>query len=162
VTGGWLSFASIIVRALLTAAAALVLVAVTGFPAICMALERLGMPQPFAVQLLFLHRYLFVLTEEGARAARARELRAFGGKGRGLASYASLLGHLLLRTWLRAERIHMAMLSRGFNGAFPARQNDRFGAREAGFLLGWSALFLLLRLENLPRLLGTAVLGVLP
>jgi cobalt/nickel transport system permease protein len=56
----------------------------------------------------------------------------------------------------------MAMLSRGFNGAFPARQNDRFGAREAGFLLGWSALFLLLRLENLPRLLGTAVLGVLP
>jgi len=162
VTGGWVSFASIIVRAVLTTAAALILVAVTGFPAICMALERLGMPQAFAVQLLVLYRYIFVLGEETSRAVRARELRTFGNKGRGRASSASLLGHLLLRTWLRAEKIHMAMLARGFTGAFYIRRHCRFGGPEVAFLLGWSALFVILRLANLPRLLGSLVLGLIP
>lgn len=162
VTGGWVSFASIIVRAVLTAAAALTLVAVTGFPSICMALERLGMPQAFAVQLLVLYRYIFVLGEEASRVSRARELRSFGRQGRGMASYGPLLGHLLLRTWLRAERIHMAMLARGFNGQFHPRQPCQFGGPEVAFLLGWSALFIVLRLENLPHLLGSLVLGMLP
>ena len=99
ITGGWVSFTSIIIRAILTVGAALILVGVTGFPAICQALERLGVPQLFAVQLLFLYRYIFVLTEEGARASRARELRSFGKKGLGMASFGSLVGHLLLRTW---------------------------------------------------------------
>ena len=117
ITGGWVSCASIIIRSALTVSAAIVLLAVTGFPAICRAMEGLGMPKAFAVQLLFLYRYLFLLTEEGGRAARARELRSCGKRGSGLASYASLIGHLLLRTWLRAERIHMAMLARGFKPA---------------------------------------------
>lgn len=160
ITGGWISCASIVVRTVLTGSAALILVAVTGFPAICRAMERLGMPAAFAVQLLFLYRYLFVLTEEGGRASRARELRSFGKKGRGMASYASLLGHLLLRTWLRAERIHMAMLARGFTGAFHTREESRFGRAELLFLLGWSTLFITLRLHNGAQLLGSLVTGL--
>lgn len=160
ITGGWISFASIVVRAVLTGGAALILVGVTGFPAICMALERMGMPQPFAVQLLFLYRYIFVLTDEGARVSRARELRSFGGRGKGLRSYAPLLGHLLLRTWERAERIHMAMLARGFTGAFHTRHSYRFGGREVMFLLGWSALFIFMRLQNASQLLGSLVTGL--
>lgn len=159
--GGWVSCASIVVRAVLTVSAALLLVGVTGFPEICRALERLGVPQAFAVQLLFLYRYIFVLTEEGARSSRARELRSFGGKGLGIASYGSLTGHLLLRTWMRADRIHMAMLARGFTGEFHARRPSRFGGREILFLLGWSALFLTLRLWNVPDLLGSLVTGAL-
>jgi cobalt/nickel transport system permease protein len=160
ISGGWISCASIVVRAALTVSAALILVAVTGFPAICRALEHIGMPRAFAVQLLFLYRYLFVLTEEGGRASRARELRSFGAKGRGMSSYAPLLGHLLLRTWLRAERIHMAMLARGFTGAFHTREQYRFGARELLFLSGWSALFITLRLHNGTQLLGSLVTGL--
>lgn len=161
VTGGWVSCASIVVRSVLTVGAALLLVGVTGFPEICRALERLGVPQLFAVQLLFLHRYIFVLTEEGARSSRARELRSFGGKGRGITSTGSLVGHLLLRTWMRADRIHMAMLARGFTGEFHARRPSRFGGRELLFLFGWSALFLVLRLRNVPDLLGSVVTGAL-
>jgi cobalt/nickel transport system permease protein len=160
VTGGWISCASIVVRSALTVSAAIILVAVTGFPAICRAMERLGMPTAFAVQLLFLYRYIFVLTEEGGRASRARELRSFGKKGLGIASYASLLGHLLLRTWQRAERIHMAMLARGFTGAFHTREESRFGAAELLFLLGWSTLFITLRLHNAAQLLGSLVTGL--
>ncbi|MFH1021227.1 MAG: cobalt ECF transporter T component CbiQ [Pseudomonadota bacterium] len=159
ISGGWLSCASILVRAILTVGGALILVATTGFPAICQALDQLGMPRIFTVQLLFLYRYLFVLTEEGGRTARARELRAFGKKGLGLSSYGSLISHLLLRTWLRAERIHLAMLARGFSGEFHPRRTTRFGVRDFLFLAGWSGLFLFFRMVNVSLLLGTIVAG---
>jgi cobalt/nickel transport system permease protein len=162
ISGGWLSCLTIVVRAVLTVGAAAILVAVTGFPAICRALEQLGMPQAFAVQLLFLYRYIFVLTEEGLRASRARELRSFGNKSLSMRSYSSLVSHLLLRTWQRAERIHMAMLARGFDGQFRTRQPSHFGQPEAVFILGWFSLFILLRLYNLPHLIGALITGMLP
>ncbi|MBJ6800290.1 cobalt ECF transporter T component CbiQ [Geomonas propionica] len=161
VSGGWVSFASIVVRTALTVTAALTLTALTGFAPICRALVRLGMPKTFAMQLLFLYRYLFVLAEEAGRASRARELRSFGRKGKGLASYASLLGHLLLRTWQRAERMHMAMLARGYTGTFLAAECGRFGARELLFVLFWSALCIIMRLYNGAELLGSLVTGYL-
>jgi cobalt/nickel transport system permease protein len=158
ISGGWISFASILARSVLTVGAALILVGVTGFTAVCQALERLGMPQVFAVQLLFLYRYIFVLSEEAGRASRAREVRSCGKKGQGMASFGSLTGHLLLRTWQRAERIHMAMLARGFSGEFHAGRQSRFGAAEFGYVLGWSALFIILRLQNASQLLGSLII----
>ena len=162
ISGGWISFASILTRSVLTVGTAFILVGVTGFTAVCQALERLGMPQVFAVQLLFLYRYIFVLTEESGRTSRARELRSCGKKGQGIRSFSSLVGHLLLRTWQRAERIHMAMLARGFTGEFHARRQSRFGATELRFVLLWSALFIFLRLQNVSQLLGSLVTGLFP
>lgn len=161
ISGGWISFLSIAVRAILTVGAALILVGVTGFSAVCRALEQMGMPQVFVVQLLFLYRYIFVLTEEGVRTARARELRSFGRRGMEMKSFASLVGHLLLRTWERAERVYRAMLCRGFNGEFHVRRDYRFGIRETIFTLGWSALFVLFRLVNIPQLLGSVISEIL-
>jgi len=157
ISGGWMSFASILTRSLLTIGAAFILVGVTGFTAVCQALESLGMPQVFAVQLLFLYRYIFVLAEESGRASRARELGSCGKKGQGTGSFGSLTGHLLLRTWQRAERIHTAMLARGFTGEFHAGRRSRFGAPEIRFVLGWSALFIVLRLQNASQLLGSLI-----
>jgi cobalt/nickel transport system permease protein len=160
--GGWISCLSILLRAILTASAAIILVAITGFPAICEALEKLKMPQVFAVQLLFLYRYIFVLTDEGVRTARARQLRTFGKKGMGIKQFGSLIGTLLLRTWERAERIHMAMLARGFTGeVHTSRQQSGFGRREILFMGGWSLLFILLRLYNMPQLLGSLITGTI-
>jgi cobalt/nickel transport system permease protein len=62
---------------------------------------------------------------------------------------------------MRADRIHMAMLARGFTGRFHALQPTRFGGRELLYLLGWSALFVVLRLRNVPDLLGSLVTGAL-
>jgi cobalt/nickel transport system permease protein len=162
ISGGWISFASILSRSILTVGAAFILVGVTGFTAVCQALERLGMPQVFAVQLLFLYRYIFVLTEESSRASRARELRSCGKRGLGIRSFGSMVGHLLLRTWQRAERIHMAMLARGFTGEFHASRPSRFGTPEICFVLIWSILFIFLRLQNVSQLLGSFVTGLLP
>lgn len=162
ITGGWISCASIIIRTVLTVGAAIILVAVSGFLPVCQALERLGTPRTFTVQLLFLYRYIFVLTEEGARASRARELRSCGRKGLGLASFGPMIGHLLIRTWLRAERIHMAMLARGFTGEFHSRQVSGFGWSGLFYVAGWSALFVVLRLENAAQWMGRLVTGLLP
>ncbi|MEI6207771.1 MAG: cobalt ECF transporter T component CbiQ [Desulfuromonadales bacterium] len=157
ISGGWVSFISMLVRSALTVGAALILIGTTGFTSVCQALEQMGMPQVFTVQLLFLYRYIFVLSEEGDRASRARELRSCGKKGMGMRSFSSMTGHLLLRTWQRAERIHMAMLARGFVGIFHARRQSRFGKAELLFVLGWGTLFILLRTRNIPLLLGSLV-----
>lgn len=161
INAGWVSCASIVVRSLLTVSAALILVAVTGFPAVCWALERMGMPRTFAMQLLFLYRYIFVLVEEARNASRARELRSAGKASMGMATFGSLVGHLLLRTWERAERIHMAMLARGFTGEFHARREYRFGLKDLLFLLGWSSLFIIMRQWNVSRIFGNLVTGLL-
>ena len=157
ISGGWLSFASILLRFVLTVSAAVLLIAVTGFNTLCVALTRLGLPQAFAVQLLFLHRYIFVLLHEAARMQRARELRAFGRKGLGLASAAPLLGQLLLRTVDRAGRIHQAMLCRGFDGSLPLDAPMCYTLRDWLFTVGWLAFFALARWVNVPQALGEAV-----
>ena len=157
ITGGWLSYASILLRFLLTVSAALVLIATTSFHEVCVALRRIGVPSAMTVQLLLAYRYLFVLVNEGARMTRARTLRSFGKRGMGPGVYASLLGHLLLRTIDRAQRVHRAMLARGFGGELHSMKILRFRPVDLAYLAGWSLLFLLLRLVDLPQWLGRLV-----
>lgn len=161
VSGGWVSLASIVLRSLLAAAASVVLVAVTGFPAICAALERLGMPRPLAMQLLFLYRYLGVLGEEALRMNAAHEQRS-NGHALTIGGFGRLTGRLLLRTWDRAERIYLAMCARGFDGAIRRGQSTPFGRADWGFLCGWCALFAVLRSQDVARWLGASALGMLP
>jgi cobalt/nickel transport system permease protein len=161
ISGGWVSFTSILLRFALTVGAALALIATTSFSGVCLALNRMGVPQIMAVQLLFLHRYIFVLTGEAARLVRARALRSFGGRGLGMRVFASMVGQLLLRTFARAQRIHLAMLSRGFDGEIRLMKPLVIGRAEIVFTLGWSAAFLVMRRYNLPGLLGQAIEQVL-
>lgn len=160
ISGGWLSCGSIVMRAILTATAAIVLVATTGFTPLCEGMEKLKMPRVFAVQLLFLYRYIFVLTDEGGRIARARQLRSCGRRGLGMRHFGSLAGHLLLRTWARAERIHLAMLARGFSGEIKsARVHDPCSGRDLAFSAFWLGLFVLLRTHNVSHWLGSLIMG---
>jgi cobalt/nickel transport system permease protein len=154
ISGGWISFISILLRFALTVFAALILIATTSFTGVCMAMERLGAPRIFALQLLFLYRYLFVLIDEALRMVRARALRTFHGRGMGMQVAGHMAGQLLLRTLDRAQRIHQAMLCRGFDGEIRMLRPLHIGRLEVLFTLGWSAFFLLLRFVNLPQLLG--------
>lgn len=153
-SGGWVSYASIMLRFALTVSAALMLVATTGFNGICMALRRIGVPRLMANQLLFVYRYLFILLHEGLRMIRARALRSFGKQGRSLKTAGSLLGHLLLRAIDRARRVHGAMLARGFNGEIPRMDPLHFKFRDALYVLIWILLFVGFRLINIPHWLG--------
>jgi cobalt/nickel transport system permease protein len=160
ISGGWISCISILVRSALTVGCAVILIASTGFMSVCHALDRLGTPRVFTVQLLFLYRYIFVLTEEAARTTRARELRSFGKKGMGIRSFGPLIGHLLIRTWSRAERIHMAMLARGFSGEFHTNQIKEFSGNEYFYVIGWTLVFIVLRTQDVTGVLGSVFTGL--
>ncbi len=157
VTGGWASFASIMLRFVLSVSAALLLVATTGFDAVCAALARLGVPRILVVQLLFMHRYLFVLVEEVSRTSRAFALRSPDGSRPSMRVAGTLLGQILLRTLARAQRVHSAMICRGFDGEVRLRRELRWRAADTAFVACWSAYFLLARSHDLTRLLGSAI-----
>ncbi len=160
ISGGWISFFSLLLRFTLTVGAALLLIASTGFATICMAMEKLGAPKIFTVQLLLLYRYLFILIGEATRMIRAHALRSFNRKGKiTFRVFLQMLGNLLLRTIDRAQRIHMAMLSRAFTGEIRIVRQFRFGYREFFFLAGFSTFFIALRLTDAIDLLGRLVLG---
>lgn len=159
ISGGWVSFFSIVLRFLLTAFAALVLIGTTGLSGVCAALERLGMPQVLSAQLMLLYRNIFLLGEETMRMARARSLRSFAGRGMGWRVYAQMLGSLLLRTIARAQRIHHAMLARGFDGSVRIVRPLRFTLHDVVFTAGWSLAFVVMRVVDVPAFLGTTLLG---
>lgn len=162
ITGGMLSFVSIVLRSMLAVTAGLALVAGTGFNRICRALGRLGLPRAFLVQLQFLYRYIFVLAAEAARMLHARSLRSAPGSKPSLREYRNLLGCLLLRTLDRAERVHKAMLCRGFDGTVPEfGPAARFGRAEWRFCLAWGLFLVSLRIFDLPQLLGSLAGGLL-
>lgn len=159
IAAGWLSFTSIVLRFLLTSAAALLLIATTGMPALCAAMGRLGVPAILVTQLQLLYRYLFLLGEEALRMERARELRSCGRRGTALWVSGGLLGALLLRAVARGQRIFAAMLLRGFDGSPTPLICRRLGRRDLTFLLGWCTAFLLWRQVPVGELLGQLVLG---
>ncbi|MBK7591687.1 MAG: cobalt ECF transporter T component CbiQ [Betaproteobacteria bacterium] len=157
-SAGWLSLASIVLRSLLAGAAAVVLVAVTGFPSLCGALARLGVPRPFVVQLMFLYRYLTVLGEEAARMMAAREQRACGRR-LSLAGFGVLAGQLLLRSFDRAQRIYRAMRARGFDGEFHGGTPARLSGHDVAAAAGCCALLVALRVGDVAGRLGELALG---
>lgn len=154
IAGGWVSFASILVRFCLTVAAALVLVASTGLPPICSGLMRLGVPQILTTQLLFLHRYALVIAEEASCMRLAHELRSGANGALPLAVYASLLGHLLLRSMARAQRIYQAMLCRGFDGEIRVSHGLAWRSVDSWFLLVCLTSFVLARQIHVVHWLG--------
>jgi len=154
ISGGWLSFSSIMLRFVLTVSAALALIACTGIYDLCSGMERLGLPGIFASQILFLHRYLFVLGDEAQRLARGLAVRGFRPRVLRLRVYGSLLGHMLLRSVARAERIYCAMVARGFDGTIRTQRPGMLRLSDAAFVFGWAGYFAAARAWNLSALLG--------
>jgi cobalt/nickel transport system permease protein len=162
ITGGWVSFASIMFRFFLTVGAALALVACTGMYRLGAAMQQLGVPCAFVMQLLFLYRYLFVVADEGVKTMRAVELRAGQTRALHLRVYGSLIGHLLLRSMDRAERVYRAMVARGFDGDIRVPRRSSFGWPDWAFVVGCLAFFAVARAWNLARGLGLLAAGVAP
>jgi cobalt/nickel transport system permease protein len=97
--------------------AILVLVGVTPFRKLLAALRRLGVPAVLVATLQLMYRYLHVFAGELGRMVQARRSRTFRPAGRldwGLLT--GLIGVLFLRAFERGERVHAAMLARGWDG----------------------------------------------
>ncbi|HEW81501.1 MAG TPA: cobalt ECF transporter T component CbiQ, partial [Nitrospirae bacterium] len=145
VSGGWISYGSLIIRFILTVSSALLLIATTSFPGICLALEKLRVPKIFIVQLLFLYRYTFVLAEEVMKIIKARNMRSFGKKGKDIKSFISITGVLLVRSIERSERIYQAICSRGFDGQIRLLKDFRLRGTDILFALVTISIFIIFR-----------------
>lgn len=83
-------------------------------------LERLRLPAVMVQIAAFMLRYLNVVTDEMTRMKVAREARGFTAKTiRDWRVIATAAGALFIRSYERGERVHLAMLSRGFTGTLP-------------------------------------------
>ena len=116
VSSGMVSAAVIVGKGILSIAAILTLVYCVSFYRLCAALRDLRVPEVFVTQVILLYRYSLLLVDEAMALQKARNLRSFGRRGKDVFTTAKLIGSLLIRTVERANRIHKAMLARGFDG----------------------------------------------
>ena len=113
------------------------------------ALHHLRVPGKLVHLLLMTYRYIFVIETEYQQLMRAARIRCFkpGTNLHTYKTFAYLVGMLFVRAAARGERVHQAMICRGFNGKFIClqdfsfRQTDRAWAAAMGIgLIGLGIL----------------------
>jgi len=120
-------------------------------------LEKLGFPKKLCFLLLFTYRQLFVINQEYHRLLRAAKLRGFSPANsmHTYRTYSHLFGMTLVKSWNRAERIHQAMLLRGFNGRLIPLSQPQPGKNDYLFLI--VMLLISLFLAGLPLFCYTSL-----
>ncbi|RPE43246.1 cobalt/nickel transport system permease protein [Streptomyces sp. Ag109_O5-1] len=114
--GAW----NVLAKGTLGVAASVLLAATTELRELLLGLQRLKLP-PLLVQIAsFMIRYGDVVTDEMRRMRIARESRGFEARGvRHWGVLAKSAGALFIRSYERGERVHLAMVSRGYAGSVP-------------------------------------------
>jgi cobalt/nickel transport system permease protein len=111
---------ALLVKGTLGVLASLTLAATTEPQELLLGLERLRLPQQLVQIMSFMIRYLDVVTGEMRRMRIARESRGFTARDpRHWPVLAKSTGALFIRSYERGERVHLAMLSRGYTGRMP-------------------------------------------
>ncbi|MGH9236321.1 MAG: cobalt ECF transporter T component CbiQ [Acidimicrobiales bacterium] len=117
--GLWAAW-NIVAKGTLGVAASIVLASTTTVPDLLRGLERLRVPRVVTAIAGFMVRYLEIVLGEASRMHVARQSRGYDPRwlwqARGVAASA---GTLFVRAYERGERVHLAMLSRGYDGTMP-------------------------------------------
>lgn len=122
---GLLRFGSAVGRGAIGLGVAVVLVSTTRFTDLLEALRRLRLPAVVTTSLGLAYRYLYILTDEVDRIRRAaRSRNAAGGAAPRRRLLMGVTAAALQRSFDRSERVHQAMLARGFTGAMPGLTMD--------------------------------------
>jgi len=120
---GLLAGISIVVKGTLGVLAAVILSTTTTAREILRGLERLKLPAVMVQIASFMLRYVNVVNDEMERMKIARESRGFEATGiKSWKVLATAAGALFIRSYERGERVHLSMLSRGYEGALPQEQ----------------------------------------
>ena len=114
--GAW----NILVKATLGAATMMLLASTTPITSILHGLQKLRVPSVIVAIAGFMIRYADVIASEMRRMKVGRQSRGYEPRAlwqvRALASSA---GTLFIRSYERGERVHLAMMSRGYSGTMP-------------------------------------------
>lgn len=123
---GLLAAWGLLAKGTLGVLASLTLAATTEPQDVLAGLERLRLPNLLVQILGFMIRYLDVVTSEMQRMRVARESRGFTARDpRHWPVLARSAGALFIRSYERGERVHLAMLSRGYTGRLPRELTQR-------------------------------------
>jgi len=118
-SGLWAAW-NILAKASLGTAASILLAATTEPRQLLVGLERLRLPSLLVQIAAFMIRYADVIVGEMRRMRTARAARGFQARDvRAARVLARSAGALFLRSYERGERVHLAMLSRGYQGRMP-------------------------------------------
>jgi cobalt/nickel transport system permease protein len=110
----------LLARATLGLMAVIVLAATTPVRDLLVGLERLKMPPVIVAVASFMIRYAGVVVDQMNRMSVARRSRGHEPRTlRATGVLAASLGTLFIRSYERGERVHLAMLARGYSGALP-------------------------------------------
>lgn len=128
---GLLAGTSIVVKGTLGVLAAVILSTTTTAREILRGLEKLKLPMIMVQIASFMLRYINVISDEMERMKVARESRGFIATGiKHWKVLATAAAALFIRSYERGERVHLAMLSRGFDGALPSLDSHTVTTRE--------------------------------
>lgn len=144
---GLLAGTSIVVKGTLGVLAAVILSTTTTAREILRGLERLKLPAVMVQIASFMLRYVNVISDEMERMKVARESRGFVATGiKHWKVLATSAAALFIRSYERGERVHLAMLSRGFHGNLPSLDNNKATQRQWATALSLPGLALSLSL----------------
>ena len=144
---GLLAGTSIVVKGTLGVLAAVILSTTTTAREILRGLERLKLPAVMVQIASFMLRYVNVISDEMERMKVARESRGFVATGiKHWKVLATSAAALFIRSYERGERVHLAMLSRGFDGNLPSLDNNKATQRQWATALSLPCLALSLSL----------------
>lgn len=117
---GILAGAAIVAKGTLGVLGAITLSSTSTAREILRGLELLKLPALMVNIASFMLRYLNVVTDEMERMRIARASRGFEARGiKDWRILSSVIATLFMRSYERGERVHLAMLSRGFTGVIP-------------------------------------------
>jgi cobalt/nickel transport system permease protein len=139
---------NVAVKATLAVCAMTLLVGSTHFSDALAALDRLRLPRMLVMITALANRYVLILADEAHRMKRARDARGFGGRWLWQAGVVGrMVGTLFLRSYERGERVHAAMLARGFDGTNVVSGHAmRFSLPDLVAAAGWAILLAGLRM----------------
>jgi cobalt/nickel transport system permease protein len=142
VPGLWAAW-NILAKATLGVAASILLAATTEPRVILIGAQRLRLPSLLVQIAMFMLRYMDVIMDEMRRMRVARESRGFEARNfRHIPVIARSAGALFIRSYERGERVHLAMLSRGYSGQMPIIQDMSASAHQWGAALALPAVAL--------------------
>ena len=119
VEGLWATW-NILAKASIGATASIVLSATTAVPDVLAALTRLKVPRVLVSIVAFMLRYLDLLVQQLGRMRTSMVARCHDPRWLWqVKPIASSAGALFVRSYERGERIHQAMLARGYTGSMP-------------------------------------------
>lgn len=128
---GLVAARALLCKALIGVTVSVTLAATTETPAIMRGLNRLHVPAIFTTIATFMIRYLETLIGEVARMRTAMTARGHDPRWLWQARpIASSAGALFVRSYERGERVHAAMVARGFSGTMPVLDERRAARSE--------------------------------